>query len=220
MFRRFTFNLALLCAALASGCALPWHAPQGPLVNAIENPLFVPTTDREFLWNTLVDTVDDYFKVNHEERVRLVGGVPTEGRLSTVPLAGSTYLEPWRLDSTPGYEKLHSSLQSIRRFATARVIPAPGGYLIEVVVNKELEDLDRPEQSTAGSSYQRHDGTIVRLPNSGQGGAVTLGWISLGRDVSLEQKILLQLRGKLTNTGNVVSPLPLEVNQGAYTDSE
>lgn len=217
--RRRAFIASVLITALG-GCALPsWHAPRGAAAVPVENPLFVPTTDREFLWNTLVDTIDDYFKVNHEERVRLVGGVLTEGRLSTVPIAGSTYLEPWREDSTPGYERLHASLQSIRRYATARVMPAPGGYLVEVVVHKELEDLDRPEQSSAGSSYQRHDGTIVRVPNSNVGGAARLGWISLGRDVSLEQRILLQLRAKLTDTGNVTGPLPLEVNQGAYIDS-
>ena len=219
MFIRRLVLLVAICSLL-SGCALPWHAPQGPVVNAVDNPLFVPTTDREFLWNTLVDTVDDYFKVNHEERVRLVGGILTEGRLDTVPTPGSTYLEPWRGDSTPGYEKLHASLQSIRRQASARVIPTPGGYLIEIVVNKELEDLDRPEQSTAGTSYQRHDGTIVRIPNPAQGAGNTLGWIPLGRDVSLEQTILLQLRAKLSKTGNVTTPLPLDVNQGAYIDSE
>ncbi len=219
MFLRRLFAGSLIFVLLA-GCALPWHAPKGPVVNVVENPLFVPTTDREFLWNTLVDTVDDYFKVNHEERVRLVGGLLTQGQLDTVPTPASGYLEPWRSDSTPGYEKLHSSLQSIRRQASARVIPAPGGYLIEIVVNKELEDLDRPEQSTGGTSYQRHDGTIIRMPNPAQGGGNTLGWIPMGRDVSLEQTILLQLRAKLSNVGNVTSPLPLEVNQGAYIDSE
>lgn len=218
--------LRLLCATtllllLAGGCASgSWlrlgQAPPPP----VENPLFVPVTDREFLWNTLVDTIDDYFKIQREERVRLVGGHLTEGRLVTFPTPGSTHLEPWRHDSTPGYEKLHATLQSIRRHASVRVIPAPGGYLIEVVVNKELEDLDRPEQATAGASTLRHDGTLVRVGGPLQGNAQQLGWIPLGRDASLEQRILLQLRAKYANPGQVGTVLPLEVNQGAYVDSE
>jgi len=209
--------IAALCACL-SGCA--WHAPRQPVANAIENPLFVQVTDREFLWNTLADTIDDYFRITHEERVRLIGGVPTPGRIETFPTPGSTLLEPWRGDSTAGYEKLHATLQTIRRQADVRVTPASGGYLIEVIVNKELEDLARPENATAGSSYQRHDATIVRVEGPVQQDPNRLGWIPLGRDASLEQVILLQLRGKLTNTGDVRTRLPLEVNQGAHVDSE
>jgi hypothetical protein len=200
----------------ASGCALPWAA-RAPVAVA-ENPVFIPATDREFLWNNLVDTVDDYFRVTREERMRLIGSVLTEGRIETWPTQGSTLLEPWRGDSTPGYEKLHATLQTIRRQAFVRVIPASGGYLIEVVVNKELEDVDRPEQSSAGSSYQRHDGTLVRVEGPVQSSPATLGWIPLGRDASLEQKILLDLRAKLTNPGHVTAPIPPEVNQDAFRE--
>jgi hypothetical protein len=205
--------------ALSAGCAAPSWFRSAP-VQPAENPLFVAATDREFLWNTLVDTVDDYFKVQREERVRLVGGVLTEGRIDTFYAPGSTYLEPWRHDSTPGYEKHHATLQSIRRRATLRVMPAPGGYLVEAIVDKELEDLDRPEQATAGQSTLRHDGTIVRIQGQVQGSPIQLGWIPLGRDASLEQRILLELRSKFANPGNVSAPLPAEVNQGAYLDIE
>jgi hypothetical protein len=210
----------LLAAILMGGCAsTSWFGR--PPVQPAENPLFVAATDREFLWNNLVDTVDDYFKVQREERVRLVGGVLTEGRIETFYATGSSYLEPWRTDSTPGYEKLHATLQTIRRRATVRVMPAPAGYLIEVTVDKELEDLDHPEQANIGQQTPlRHDGSLNRLNGPVQVGPQSLGWISLGRDASLEQRILLQLRAKFTNPGNVTVPLPPEVNQGAYIDSE
>jgi len=161
-----------------------------------ENPMFVPAIDREFLHNQTVDALDNYFRIEREERVRLIGGILTEGRIDTFPRVGSTLLEPWRGDSTPGYERLHATLQSIRRKATVRIIPTEGGYLLDVVVQKELEDLNKPENATAGGATQRHDGTIVRLTGPPGRAAITLGWIPLGRDVSLEQRILgdLQLR--------------------------
>ena len=57
--------------------------------------MYVPLSDREFLWNQLVDTIDNYFQIEREERVRLVGGVLTEGQIETFPLPGATIFEPW-----------------------------------------------------------------------------------------------------------------------------
>ena len=127
-------------------------------------------------------SVDDYFRIEREERIRLIGGVLTEGRIDTFPLTGSTIFEPWRRDSTRGYEKLHATLQSIRRRATVRVIPTEGGYLLDVAVQKELEDLDKPENATAGGATLRHDGTLVRQQGAPGRFSVTLGWIPIGRD--------------------------------------
>src|SRR5688500_14480560 len=115
MDRRSFFTLAAAWAAAAcglSGCrsflggvdqSAMYGAPAGP----IQNPLFLPPLDSEFVWNQLVDVVDDNFRIEREERVRLIGGILTEGRIDTFPTVGSTLLEPWRTDSTPGYEKLH-----------------------------------------------------------------------------------------------------------------
>jgi hypothetical protein len=95
-------------------------------------------------------------------------------------------------------------LQSIRRRATVRVIPATGGYLVEVVVLKELEDVNRPEQSNIAQSNFRHDGTLVRPTEpDNPSGVVTLGWIPLGRDPALEQEILIELQARI---GGVASP--------------
>ena len=41
-----------------------------------QNPMYVPLSDREFLWNQLVDTIDNYFRIQREERVRLVVVLP------------------------------------------------------------------------------------------------------------------------------------------------
>jgi hypothetical protein len=188
---------ALVALVSIAGCAM-FHR-QGDLAGAggLQNPLFIPAVDRELLWNQTVDAIDDYFRIEREDRVRQIGGVLTEGRIDTFPTTGSTILEPWRSDSTPGYEKFHATLQSIRRRATARVIPVEGGYLLDVVVQKELEDLDKPEHATAGGATLRHDGTIVRQQGPPGRYSVTLGWIPIGRDVTLEQRILADVAARL-----------------------
>jgi hypothetical protein len=177
------------------------HLPSSPVAVgptvAAENPIFVPAVDREFLWLQIVDTTDDYFRIVREDRVRVVGGVLTEGRIATAPTVGATYLEPWRRDSTPGFERLESSLQSIRRRAEVRVMPVADGYTVEVAVFKELEDVSRPEHATVGSATLRHDGSLVRTTSDPDTLPITLGWIPLGRDPSLELQILSEIRGRL-----------------------
>ena len=180
----------------------------------IENPMFVPVTDRELVWNQVVDELDGYFKIRSEERIRLVGDVLTEGRIETYPRPGSTLLEPHRRDSTPGFEKLHSTLQSVRRQATVRVIPATGGHEIIVEVFKELEDLPRPEHSTVGGALLRHDNSLERyeaeeyLNEKPRFGTDRLTWIPLGRDLSLEQQILGNIYARLYSGGGPITPLP------------
>jgi hypothetical protein len=185
------------------GCTGLFHGRGGSAaqVGPIQNPLFIPPVDRELLWNQMVDAIDDYFRIEREDRVRQVAGVLTEGRIDTFPTIGSTLFEPWRTDSTPGREKLHATLQSIRRRATVRVIPTEGGYLLDVVVQKELEDLDKPEHATAGGATLRHDGTIVRQEGPPGRYSVTLGWIPIGRDLTLEQRILADVSARLDLQG-------------------
>lgn len=165
----------------------------------LENPLFVPITDHDFVWDQVVDEIDNYFKISLEERVRVVGNVLTEGRIETYPAAGATLLEPWRKDAATHYEKLLSTLQSVRRHAVVRVAPTEGGYSIEVAVFKELEDVSRPEHATAGATALRHDGSLVRVQLRDEASPATLGWIPQGRDTALEQRIIGHLRGRFTD---------------------
>lgn len=209
------FSTAILFLLGLTGCSPHWQAdlPFGQTALPIDagvplaNPIFVPAGDYEFVWNQTVDTLDDYFKIQHEERMQLIGGVVTEGRIETAPAAGATWFEPWRQDSTPGYEKLHATLQSIRRRASVRMLPVANGYSVEVAVYKELEDLNRAEHSTIGASTLRHDGSLVRGPMGTRDAPITLGWISLGRDVSLEQRILQDLQSRLAVPAGL-GPLP------------
>ena len=63
---------------------------------------------------------------------------------------------------------------------------------------KELEDLDRPEDASVGMPTLRHDGSLVRTQQNPLAGPQTLGWIPLGRDISLEQQVLEELQARLS----------------------
>ena len=123
--------------------------------------MLVPPIDRDVFWDQLVVVVDRYFDIEREDRVRLVDNMLTLGRIDTVPEAGATLLEPWRHDSVNFYERLESTYQTIRRRALVQVVPTENGYLVDVAVYKELEDLparsikrrqrDVPQRRFAGS---------------------------------------------------------------------
>jgi hypothetical protein len=197
--------------------------PAGPLppgttpATAARNSVVIPPLDAELVWAQMVDVTDDYFKVAAEQRVVFANGVPAEGRIDTFPQTGSTLLEPWRGDSVGFRERLEATLQSIRRRGTMRLIPDPAGWRIEAVVLKELENMPRPMKATAGGASFRNDDSLYRygtpLPTLGQqvgdqprpvaAPTPNLGWIPLGRDPLLEQRMLSKVLAKLG-----VAPMP------------
>ena len=191
----------VVCSATLTGCH--WlHGQPGSANSAThalpENPFFIPVSNRDLTWNVLIDSLDDYFRIDRERRVRDVGGALTEGRIDTYPTIGSSLIEPWRKDSVGAYERLHASLQSIRRQAVVRVIPHEHGYLIDVQVYKELEDIDQPVHGAGGSQLGRHDGTLVQNDDAAGGGPRTLGWIPQGRDAALEHRIVRDIQSRLS----------------------
>jgi hypothetical protein len=170
----------------------------GPLPVSLlhPNPTLVSPVHHELMWNQIVDVVDDYFRIQTEQAVQQAGDVLTEGRIDTFPQGGATLLEPQRRDSVGRFNRWESTLQTIRRHAHVRVTPGAGGFLVEVIVEKELEDLPRPERATAGASTFRNDTSLERR-SSGTDREPGLGWISLGRDFALEQQILSEIHTRL-----------------------
>jgi hypothetical protein len=198
-----------LLLAVASGCAPmpPWSEPLAPPVAVFhDNPMLLPMADPGQAWETVVDVVDDYFKVEREEPVRLVGDALTEGRLDTYPQVAATILEPWHSDSVGTEASIESTLQSMRRQAVVRVVPAEGGYWVDVAVFKELEDVRRPEHATAGAATFRYDGTLTRVVSPVGEQEINAGWIPQGRDTALEQRILDHLLARCGQLGAPVFP--------------
>ena len=165
--------------------------------NAIPNPLAVPLLPRDVVMEQVSDELDNYFKIKREERVRLSNNILTEGWIETHPRIGSTLLEPWYSDSSAGFEKLQSTLQTIRRFAKVRIIPREDVYQIDLKVYKELEDLPKPQHATASGTVIRYDNSVDIDRNEIIDYQRTRGWIPLGRDIILEQRILANLKERL-----------------------
>jgi hypothetical protein len=209
---RFWALLALAATISATGC-INWIPPNvmqpettfAPLPIIVNNPVLIPNENRDLVFETVVDVIDDYFKVDEEIPVRLEGDVLVEGQVRTFPRSGSTILEPWSRDAANFYERVEGTLQSIRRQAMVRIIPAEGGFLVDLVVAKELEDVLRPEAGSASRAANlRNDSSLRRYIDPVTGQQPTMGWIAMGRDVALEQKILADLTSRFVP----LTPLP------------
>jgi hypothetical protein len=77
-------------------------------------------------------------------------------------------------------------------------VPDANGFVVEVIVEKELEDLPHPERSTSGVAAFPND---FSLPSARSGDVSrTLSsprWIQLGRDKPLEAKMLTDIHARL-----------------------
>jgi len=193
--------LLILCQyLLAVGCAcLRDNTPGLSDVSPQPNPMFVTSNNPDYVWDRIIDAVDDYFDIEREDPIRVYGNLVTEGRIDTRPKIAATYLEPWFHDSVTQEERLVSTCQTIRRRATVRVVPENNGFLIFTSVYKELEDLERPLGTNAGASGFTSTNTINTITNIGSDAPTSYGWIPVGRDSALEQRILLKIRYNIDN---------------------
>jgi hypothetical protein len=204
---------AVIAIALSGCCAIgpnstgppacPTSQPvvAAPAAPTYPNPIFIPVADPQCAWERVVDVVGDYFRIGHEEPARIVGNVPTEGRLETVAEISPTTFEPWRRDTIDPDQRLENTLQSMRRRAVVRVTPAPGGHWVDVTVLKELENLVSPEHATAGAATFRYDSSFTRVINPAADQQIAKAWISQGRDASLEQAIIGDLLSRCGQVG-------------------
>ncbi len=201
-------RLAAIFGLLAfGGCVSSLRWPNQPAPVSYDNPACIPLANHDQVWDGVVDVVGEYFRVEREDPVRQLGDTFTEGRIDTYYKTGATYLEPWDHDSADGYNKLESTLQSIRRRAVVKVIPAQnGGFWVDVAVFKELENVVQPEHATAGSATFRNDSSLTRVFNPDQPTGFNSGWIPQGRDTVLEQRILGQILERFTPEG---TPVPV-----------
>lgn len=210
MQQKTTIYLLSLIALISffQGCGrLASYNPQPVLVGKeISNPILIPMLDRSVVMDEISDELDDYFRISREEHIRVVDNLMTEGWIETYPRIGSTVLEPWHHDSTRGFEKLHASLQTVRRSAKVRIIPTGDSYSVDVKVIKELEDNPNPLRSAVSGKFLRHD-TALDSSQANQWDVLTdFGWISMGRDISLEQKILTNIVRRLSGADVTSSP--------------
>lgn len=185
MARRFA-SLLGVCLAVA-GCQTPLsvQSSTGP----VSNPLPVRARSDDMLWERTVDVLHDYqFQVVREDRLARV--IETEYKV------GSGCLEPWHHDSVGPWNRLESTLQSIRRRVRVTLAPSDGagGYAVSVEAFKEREDLPGIAANSPGAATFQESTPLERDLNPVVGQSKPSRWIPVGRDLDLEQAILASLR--------------------------
>jgi hypothetical protein len=187
----------MVCAALATaGCATAPPVDNPVLVRqveAIENPVLVspgqPTAAsyRE-VFDKVVDVLDEYFELHTPN--------PYEGRVTTRPRIAPGYEQFWKPGNPDKRQRLLATFQTIRQTATVEIRAGErGGYLVYVVVEKELEDIPRPARATVGDAVFQESPTVDRqlevvTPET----TADRAWFKVGRDYAFEQEILQRIR--------------------------
>lgn len=159
-----------------------------------ENPVLVspgqPTavSYRE-VFEKCIDVVDDYFEVTSPN--------PYAGQILTAPRIAPGYEQFWKGGNPDPRDRLLATFQTIRRTCVVNVRTGErGGYLVEVVVEKELEDLARPSRQSVGAVFQEAPTVDRNLEVVGPAALAPSGtqWFRIGRDFALEQQILRRIQ--------------------------
>ncbi len=200
----------ILSLVVLLGCFSEARLPYRPVPVSYDNPILLRIANHELLWDGIVDVVSEYFRIKSEIPVaRLPDGTLIDGRIDTFPKPGATLLEPWDHDSADSYERLESTLQSIRRYAVVKVHPVENGgsgFWVEVAVYKELENVRQPEHATAGSAIFRNDITAGNTGKLEKPTGANQSWIPQPRDTVAEQRIIGQILDRFTPQG---TPVPV-----------
>lgn len=194
---RFGLVALLFTTPVTAGCAT---AP--PLDNPIavrfggsevENPVLVspgqPTAAAYHeVFEKTIDVLDDYFE--------LLPPNPYDGRIVSKPRVAPGYEQFWKPGNPDARNRLFATFQTVRQVATAEIRAGDrGGYLVYIVVERELEDLGRPSRVRTGGAVFEENPTVDRqLDVVGPDTTADLAWFRVGRDYALEQQILRRIR--------------------------
>jgi hypothetical protein len=190
--------LALGCQNLNAALELPPIIPIGEKPVAVQNPVYIPLPPRDYgrVCETILQVLNDYgFEIAEPNRY--------SGHIEAVPRVApglGLLLKPGSPDM---YDRLLCSLQTYRHRVTVIIQtadPQPadhGGYFVEFVVRKELEDLPRPLRSTVGGAVFRSENTIERQTEVIDATFFEPSWIYRGRDAALEQELIRRFKNAL-----------------------
>jgi hypothetical protein len=198
MGRALTILLAGTLLSFGGGCAsapfvdVPDLLPGEKIVIIEQNPFYVPLGPQKEayakVFETVLQVLGDYgFEVLESNRF--------DGRVETVPRIApglGLFLKP---GSPALEERVLATLQTYRHRISIRIDTADnGGYFVEVIARKELQDLPRPIKQTAGAAIFRTDNSVERQFEVIDGTYFESGWIFKGRDPALEQKLIQALK--------------------------
>jgi hypothetical protein len=183
---------------LGAGCAnspllenLGLSSPPGAQVVELEqNPVFIPLGPESYgkvFENVLHVLIDHGFEIQEANRY--------DGRIEAAPrIAPGLIL--CMLPGSPAFqERLLATMQTYRHRVSVIISPDEnGGFFVEMIVRKELQDLPRPVRATAGAAIFRNDNTVERQLEVVDPTFYDVSWIFKGRDVPFEQLLLKALK--------------------------
>ncbi len=186
-------------AWVANGSAAPLDTPvvQMPILLSgdgncqIEsNPVFIPLGPECYakVFECVLQVLGDYgFDIWEANRY--------DGRIETVPRIAPGLGLFFKPGSPVLYERLLASWQTYRHRLSVLIQPADhGGFFLEVIVRKELQDLPRPIRSTVGGAIFRNDNNVERQYEVIDLTVFDTHWIYKGRDTAMEQEIIRRLQ--------------------------
>lgn len=160
--------------------------------NGCENPVLispgVPSPEAyAIVWDSVLSTIAGDFEIAYSNR--------HEGRIIAEPKISPGYEQPWKSGSPDSRERLLATLQTMRNRCVVQIRPAPdGGYLVQVIVYRDLKDEKRPARAPGGSVFQ--DASTVDRQFEVIDPAIPAEqvWIPKGRDHAYEDQLLSKIR--------------------------
>jgi hypothetical protein len=190
--------LALGCQNLSPAFEMPIILPVGTDPVQDQNPVYIPLPKKEYgrVFETTLQILFDYgFEIAESNRY--------SGNIEAVPRTAPGLFLLFKPGSPDLYERSLATTQSYRHRVSVILQPADpqgaehGGYFVEFIVRKELEDLPRPVKSTVGGSVFRAESTVDRQPQVIDAGFFETAWIYKGRDQYLEQELIRRFKKAL-----------------------
>lgn len=160
-----------------------------------QNPVYVPLGPLSYgqVFETMLQILSDYgFEIANGDTNRY------DGRIETLPRIAPGLLLLMKPGSPNLYDRLLMTAQSYRHRVSVVIMPAQqGGYFVEVIARRELEDLPRPIKATVGSAIFRLDNNVDRQFEVIDATFFEPNWIFKGRDIGLEQEMIRRLKRAL-----------------------
>ena len=185
-----TLGAIVLVALSTAGSPIKAAAAAPQESNLIlENPVYVPLGPDSYamVFEKVLDVLGEYFEIAYANRY--------DGRLETYPRVAPGIVQIWKPGSPSVYERVLATLQTIRHRAFVLIqLADDGGFFVQVVVYRELEDLPRPMRSTAGAAAFRSDTTVERQFEVIDPAVFEAHWIPQGRDHYLENAIIQKIK--------------------------
>jgi hypothetical protein len=188
--RRLPLVLVVLAVTL-SGCTHPAD-PSGPTLSVIDAQ--APES-----YNALYDAAAETLR---RESFRLDRQDRTNGVITTVPETSASWFELWRRQPEPGYYWWESNLSTIQRKATVRLnsTSQPGSYEVDVEVQRLRFSLPERQVDNAAAAVRLYSDAAPTREGRLESASRTGTWIVLGRDQTMEERLLEKILTRWPDT--------------------